>query len=136
MASSEAPCLEAASGGRTQATCCSGDVVMALPEYNLRRAYTAQDPFALIEGYRLRFIYGWLRCSVCECVLGAFSVGLKVLVAARFSAAVCVVVVFSELVFLWEVARNIKAMGLHICMLKYILHVLINMVLYKRHAEI
>eukprot|EP00973_Karenia_brevis_P015550 2127514-Karenia_brevis.AAC.1 len=50
MASAEAPCLEAVCGGRTQTSCSDDDVVMDLPEYDLRRAYTAQDPHANDKG--------------------------------------------------------------------------------------
>ena len=47
------------------------DVIIDLPEYSLRRAYTAQDPHAIIEGYnveiyfRLALILGVRMCPNC-----------------------------------------------------------------------
>jgi len=39
-----------------EATQCEDDFFIELPEYDLRRAYAAQDPYAVIEGYKIEIL--------------------------------------------------------------------------------
>ena len=78
----EHPCMEARPGGGS--TPGGGrhfveDVTIELPEYDIRRAYTAQDPLAVIEAYkieillRLGILLGVRICPQCpRCNNGPF----------------------------------------------------------------